>query len=29
MVRVGVYDVGSGAMGAMEFPLSVKQVAAK
>jgi hypothetical protein len=28
-VRVGVYDVGSGAMGAMEFPLSVKQVAAK
>jgi VWFA-related protein len=28
-VRVGVYDVGSGAMGAMEFPLSVKQVAGK
>ena len=28
MVRVGVYDVGSGTMGAMEFPLSVKQVAA-
>jgi VWFA-related protein len=28
-VRVGVYDVGSGAMGAMEFPLSVRQVAAK
>jgi hypothetical protein len=27
-VRVGVYDVGSGAMGAMEFPLNVKQVAA-
>ena len=25
-VRVGVYDVGSGAMGAMEFPLNVKQV---
>jgi len=28
-VRVGVYDVGSGAMGAMEFPLNVKQVATK
>lgn len=29
MIRVGVYDVGSGAMGAMEFPLGVKQVATK
>jgi VWFA-related protein len=29
MVRVGVFDVSSGAMGATEFPLSVKQVAAK
>ncbi|WP_169747231.1 VWA domain-containing protein [Edaphobacter aggregans] len=29
MIRVGVYDVGSGAMGAFEFPMSVKQVAVK